>query len=161
MSGAADAATALQQATDAAYRSVYRAGARFAQASSAVSAAVDLMDVLRASVDAVVAIEALHQAADDAVATLRETLAATLQETGAMSVAGTHHTAGVSRKAPFVSVSDEGLIPREYFTQPPPALDKRAVKSALSGGAEIPGVSLATPNAMTLVIRAKKEAAVP
>lgn len=161
MSGASEAAQALQQATDAAYRSVYRAGARFAQASSAVSAAVDLMDVLRASVDAVVAIEALHAAADDAVATLREILAETMDSTGATTIQGTHHSVGVAKRPHYIDIHDLASIPEEYLvTKKTP--DKRAIADAIvKTGALVPGATLIQPNKVTLRITAKKEAAVP
>jgi hypothetical protein len=114
---------------------------------------------MRAAVDVVVASEALHRAAIAAETAARASLAAAMESSGATTIAAEHQTAHLARKPAFLSIADETLIPRDYFVQPPPQLDKRALKSALTDGQEVPGVSLAIPNAMSLVIRARKETA--
>jgi hypothetical protein len=63
-----------------------------------------------------------------------------------------HLTAFLKRQQAFVNISDEALIPKHYYVE---TLDKRALKSALVDGLEVPGASLATRNARTLAIRAR------
>jgi hypothetical protein len=112
---------------------------------------------MRAAVDVVVAAESLHRAAIAAETAARASLAAAMESSGATTIAAEHQTAHLARKPAFLSIADETLIPRDFYTQPPPQLDKRALKSALADGTEVPGVSLAVPNSMSLVIRARKE----
>jgi hypothetical protein len=150
-------AIALKGRVAAAAQSVGVAGRAFTYATQAVSKAADVVDVMRAAVEAVIAADGLHAAADMAVREARDALAEAMEASGCTTITAEHHAAGLSRKPAFLNIADESVIPRDFYTQPPPQLDKRALKSALTDGQEIPGVSLAVPNAMSLVIRARKE----
>jgi hypothetical protein len=160
MSGADDAAAALKAAAQASYKSTFEAGSRFARAHTDVRQATDVVDVLARSIDLVVAAEALHAEADAAVKALRYALSSQMHDTGCTQVQGTYHAAHLAKKPAFLNIADEDAIPREFFVQPPVQLDKRALKSALTDGVPVSGVSLAYPNEMSLVLKSRsKEAA--
>lgn len=156
MSHASEAVEGLLAAAQAAYGPAWQAGAAFAKAATAVSQASDVVDALQAMIDLLVHAEMLHDAADAAVKNIRAKLASTMQDVGATAVQGTNHAAHLSRRPAFLSIDDESLVPPEFYVQPPPQLDKRALKEALKSK-QVPGASLATPNDMVLVLRARKE----
>lgn len=156
MSYESDAVASLQEAGQGAYSAAWEAGASFAKAATAVSRASDIVDCLARTIDLLVQAEALHTAADAAVKDIRAAIAAKMDAIGCTAVQGTHHSAHLAKKPAFLNVSDEALIPREWFVQPPPQLDKRALKAALKDRT-IPGCHLATPNEMVLVLRPRKE----
>jgi hypothetical protein len=156
MSGAADAIKALQMCASDAYRATHIAGSHYARANQGVAEADDIVKALAATVSLIVAAEDLHDAAELAVKSLRGMLAAQLLETGAVKVQTDYHSAYLSKKSAFLKISDESLVPREYFVQGPPSLDRAALKAAIQEGAEVPGVSLAVPNDMTLNIRPRE-----
>jgi hypothetical protein len=151
-SHANDIATALRERVAGIATSVGTAGRSFTRAAQAASQALDVEDAMRAAIDAVVAAEALHKAADAAVKDLRAALQEAIDASGCAAVQTEHHTASLRRQSPFVSIADETLIPREFYVE---TLDKRALKSALADGIEVPGASLAQPNAMALAIRSR------
>ncbi|HEY2675540.1 MAG TPA: siphovirus Gp157 family protein [Steroidobacteraceae bacterium] len=157
MSGATAATQALQQAAADCYRSAFEAGSAFARQHTAVVKAADIVETMQAMIELVIAAEALHTASDASVKALRAALAEQMEATGAASVATEHHKASLAKQPAFLSIADEELIPRDFYIQPPPQLDKRALKSALSDGIQIAGVSLAIPNQMSLRIAARKE----
>jgi hypothetical protein len=159
MSHADTIATALRERVAANALCVGAAGRNFTHAAKAASQASDVVDVMRAAVDVLVAAETLHEEADAAVKDARAALAEAMESSGCTSLATKHHSAHLARKPAFLLIADEALIPRSFYVQPPEQLDKRALVSAIKDGTEVPGASLATPNAMSLVLRAKKEPA--
>jgi hypothetical protein len=152
MSHADTIATALRERVAAIGASVGTAGRGFTRAVQAVAGASDVEDTMRAALIAVDAARALHKAADTAVEDATAALAEAIESSGSPSVQTEHLTAFLKRQQPFVNISDEALIPKDYYTE---TLDKRALKSALVDGLEVPGASLATRNARTLAIRAR------
>lgn len=159
MSYETQATATLQAAVEGAYRGTYLAGSHLARARNDAAKASDLVEVLARTIDLLVAAEALHDAADAAVATLRAVLAETMNDTGATTIQATHHSAHLARKPAYLDISAEATIPDRFWVQPPKAIDRSALKSALKDGAEVPGAILQQPNSMSLVIRAKKEQA--
>jgi hypothetical protein len=149
-------ATALRERVAGIALTVGNAGRGFTRAAQGASQASDVEAVMQAGVAAVIAAEALHAAADASVRLLREALAEAIEASGSPSVKTEHHSAYLSRKQPFLSITDESKIPRDFYVQPPVALDKRALKSAITDGIAVDGVSLVTPNSMSLVIRARE-----
>jgi hypothetical protein len=150
-------AATLKAAAQETYRATFEAGSSFGRAHGALRNAEDLVDVLARAIDLAVAAEALHFAADAAVASLRDALATAMEAAGCTQVQGTAVNAHLSRKPQFLSVENPDLIPRDYYVTPAPTLDKKAVISALRDGIKIEGVSLMTPNKMSLVLRSRKE----
>jgi hypothetical protein len=157
MSGASEAVKALQAVASDAYRATHIAGSHYARANQGVAEADDIVKALAATIDLLVAAESLHKAADEAVALLRRTLGETMNEVGASQIKGLHHTAQLARKPAFLTVENEATVPEQFWVQPPKAIDKRALKSALKDGALIEGVNLVTPNEMQLRIVSNKE----
>jgi hypothetical protein len=145
-------ATALRERVAAIGASVGTAGRGFTKAVQGVSQASDVEDTMRAAVEAVVAAETLHKAADAAVKDLRAALQEAIDASGCAAVQTEHHTASLKRKSAFVTYSDRSLIPHDYYVV---RLDEKAVLSALKDGLPVPGASLAQPNAMVLAIRSR------
>jgi hypothetical protein len=145
-------ATALRERVAAIGASVGTAGRGFTRAVQGVAQGADIMDVMQAAVDAVVAAEALHKAADAAVKDLRAALQDAIDASGCAAVQTEHHTASLKRKSAFVTYSDRSLVPHDYYVE---RLDEKAVLSALKDGLPVPGASLAQPNAMVLAIRSR------
>jgi hypothetical protein len=143
---------ALRERVALAAAVVGTAGRGFTRAAQAVAQGTDIADVMRAAVDAVVAAEALHKAADASVKDLRAALQEAIDASGCAAVQTEHHTASLKRKSAFVTYSDRSLVPHDYYVV---RLDEKAVLSALKDGLPVPGASLAQPNAMTLAIRAR------
>lgn len=156
MSGASAASATLQEAARKAYQNTLSAGGRLAKAQAEQRKATDVVEVMRATVEVIVATADLHDAAEHAEKSLRAALSSVMDEIGCSSVQASHHGAHLARRPAFLSVSDEALIPREYFVQPPPSLDKRAALAAIKNGVEVPGCSKAIPNEPVLVIRARE-----
>lgn len=52
------------------------------------------------------------------------------------------YTLSIRNGVPQLNVYDEAAIPPAFFKQPPPVLDKAAIKKALSDGESITGASL-------------------
>jgi hypothetical protein len=152
MSHADIIAAALRERVAAIAQSVGTAGRGFTRAVQGVAVATDVEEVMRAALIAVDAARALHKAADTAVEDATAALAEAIESSGIPSVQTEHLTAFLKRQQAFVNISDEALIPKHYYTE---TLDKRALKSALVDGLEVPGASLATRNARTLAIRAR------
>jgi hypothetical protein len=157
MSHANDIATTLRERVADAAAVVGTAGRIFTRATQAVAQSTDIVDVMRAAVDAAVAAKALHAAADAALKDTRAALAEAMESSGCTSLATEHDSAHLRRKPAFLNISDRTLIPAEYYVQPPPKLDESAVMSAIKDGILVPGASIGIPNAMTLAISPRKE----
>jgi hypothetical protein len=63
-------------------------------------------------------------------------------------------TVSVRAGAPTLDVVGEDNIPAAYWKPQPPKLDKQGILSALKGGVEVEGASLAPPQ-MKLSVRTK------
>jgi hypothetical protein len=152
MSHADTIATALRERVAGIATSVGNAGRGFTMTTKAVAQVSDLEEMMRATLDAVVAAETLHKAADASVKDLRAALQEAIDASGCAAVQTMHHTASLKRKSAFVTYSDRSLVPHDYYVE---RLDEKAVLSALKDGLPVPGASLAQPNAMVLAIRSR------
>jgi hypothetical protein len=157
MSGANSARNAIHQALRKAYAPVFAAGAAFAKTQQAAIDATDVVDVMGRTVSVILAAEHLKEMATEAEKAARSVLASQMNETGATQIAADHHLAYLSRKAAFVSIDQEDLLPPDYMRQAEPAPDKKAIKQAIEAGEDVPGCTLVRPNELQLVIRSKKE----
>lgn len=158
MSGAQDAAKALQAAVAAALKSVAVAvgGARVAQASMAD--AEDLVEVMQAAAAVVLACEAVHEAAKKAEADARKALAAAMAN-GATTFHTEQHTVSLREGARRVIVTDQAELPARFIVQPPrppepqPCPDLSAIAFELRNGREVTGATLSNGGPATVVIR--------
>ena len=83
---------------------------------------------------------------DSRVEALREYALVHMQGTGTTEIATDEWAAKVAKKPPAVQIADDAVIPAEYMRTlpaPDPVPDKVALKTAIQGGAQIPGVTLA------------------
>lgn len=65
-----------------------------------------------------------------------------LKRTGKTNVKAGLFTFAIQKNPPSVKINDESLIPKSYFIQPEPRVDKTSLRKALNGGELIPGVQL-------------------
>lgn len=158
MSGASEAVAALRDTAETVYEQCHRAGGTFARAIVELRKTGDIVETMQATIDMLVAAEALHDASDATVKALRNTLSQQMSETGCTTVQAQHHSAHLARRPAFVSIDNEGLLPPEFVVQKP-SIDKKAIAAAIKDGVEVAGASLLTPNEPVLVLRARKEQA--
>ena len=156
MSYADTARIALQDAVRKAYRPVWDAGAAYSTAHLAALKATDIVETMQHTVALILSVSHLAEMAAEAERAARDILAAQMAETGATTIQTDGHTAYLSKKPAFVSVDQQDLVPANYWVQPDPVLDRRAIKKALEGSDVVPGCTIVRPNEMTLNIKAKK-----
>lgn len=78
---------------------------------------------------------------------LRAYLLFNLQTCGITKVECPEFTLAVRNNPEAVNIADDAQIPAEFYVpvpRPPPRLDKTALKAALKGGREVPGVWLSS-----------------
>jgi hypothetical protein len=63
-------------------------------------------------------------------------------------------TLTIARRAPGLVIVDESRIPSQFWVQPPPKLDKAAVKAALNNNLDIPGAALGNGSVSITIRRA-------
>lgn len=61
-------------------------------------------------------------------------------------------TLSLGKRQPHVIVTEEAIIPPEYFSTPAPVLSKSMVKAAIDGGKPVPGAVLSN-SALGLTVR--------
>ncbi len=61
---------------------------------------------------------------------------------GVTKIKGKVLSVAVQKSPASVSINDEGLVPREYWHQPAPTIDKARVRDALKNGEHVPGAVL-------------------
>jgi hypothetical protein len=156
MSYADTARLALQDAVRDAYRPVWDAGAAYSNAYLAVGKSPDIVQAMQHTVALILSAGHLSEMAAEAEKAARDILATQMAETGATTIQTDAHTAYLSRKPAFVSVDQPNLVPSNYWVQPDPVLDRKAIKKALEGNDVVPGVTLIRPNESVLNIKARK-----
>jgi hypothetical protein len=147
---------ALHEAVAATAQSVGSAGRSFTKAVQAVSGADDVVDAMARTIDLLVAAEALHDAAKEAVKQVKAAFAEQIAETGAGTVRSERHIAYLQKRSDYLDVPDEAAVPEQFTRR---AIDTPALKTALAGGLQVNWARLMPNPEQTLVIRAKKEAA--
>jgi hypothetical protein len=155
MSGQLSATDTLAAKAAQHYDKLRAAVTQYAERHNAAAPLTDLVQMIPAYADLIMAAEVVKAAADAADRALRATLAAVMEDTGAPSIAGPHHTVSLSRGAAAVIVTDEAAIPNTYLTTKT-APDKAAIRSAISHGIEVPGAVLAN-GAPVLSIRKRQK----
>lgn len=153
----ADAARiALQDAVRKAYRPVWDAGAAYSTAHINALKATDIVETMQHTVELILTVSHLAEMAAEAEKAARDILATQMAETGATTIQTNGHTAYLSRKPAFVSVDQSDLVPANYWVQPDPVIDRKAIKRVLEGDDVVPGATLIRPNESQLNIKARK-----
>jgi hypothetical protein len=73
---------------------------------------------------------------------LKTNLQAVMVNTGRVKFRTDLHNYFIQKNPPALFVERETDIPPEFFIQPPPVLDRSAVRDALKAGTDVPGASL-------------------
>jgi hypothetical protein len=156
-SHASAAAAELRQAITAAHGPLRSAVQAYRTAWAALAPDADLLDVLRAAGNVVLAAEAIAAAAKQAEAVARTALASCMAETGCPAIALASHVVHLSTKPDRVDIEDESAIPAEMMRQPPPAPDKVSIGKILRAGASVPGARLIGNQEPIVVFRSKHQ----
>lgn len=79
---------------------------------------------------------------ENGVERLEKAVYQSMIDTGNRKVEGKLFKFSIANNPASVEVLDDSLIPKGYFVQPAPTLDKNAIKEELKLGHEVPGVQL-------------------
>ncbi len=85
------------------------------------------------------------KAIDKKIDGIKQYLLTSMQRTGIEKVSGQLFVISLQNNPASVHVTDESLIPHDYWKQPeppPPSLDKNLIKQAIKDGHTVPGVEL-------------------
>ena len=111
-------------------------------AHASLRTADDLIAVLQAVGESILASEALAAAGKSLEAAARAAMAQSMEATGCPAVALEHHVVHLGTKPARVDIENQEAIPAEFMRTPPPAPDKVAIGKALRAGAAVPGARL-------------------
>jgi hypothetical protein len=151
----ADVATAaLRQALAESHAPLRQAVAAYRTACTDLAAGPDLLDVLRAAGNIVLAAESIAAAAKQAEATARAALARTLMDTGACSIRSATHTFSASPGRQSVTVTSAADVPPHLFHRPPPSPDKAKILRLLKAGESVPGCEISNGGQPILTVKA-------
>jgi hypothetical protein len=148
------AATALRQALAASHAPLRDAVAAYRTATAALVPDADLLDVLRAAGNTVLAAEAIAAASKQAEAAARAALAQTLMDTGTCSIRSSTHIFSASPGRQSVTVTSAADVPEHLLHQPPPSPDKAKIMRLLKAGETVPGCALSNGGQPILTVKA-------
>jgi hypothetical protein len=156
MNHADTARLVLQDAVRNAYRPVWDAGAAYSNAYLQVGKSTDIVETMQHTVSLILTASHLAEMAAEAEKTARDILAAQMAECGATTIQADGHTAYLAKKAAFVSIDQQDLVPSGYWRQPDPIIDRKAIKQAIEAGDNVPGCTIVRPNESILCIKVRK-----
>ena len=73
---------------------------------------------------------------------LKSYIDATMKATGKKKFKGQLYSFNIQKNPPSVNITDSTLIPKEYFVEQEPVLDKKTVLAELKNGVIVPGAEL-------------------
>ena len=76
------------------------------------------------------------------VKSLKEYIESAMKVTGKKKIKGQLFTFSIQKNPPSVKITDNTLIPKEYYIQQEPLLDKKTVLAELKNGVIVPGAEL-------------------
>lgn len=85
---------------------------------------------------------AKRSSAENKIKGLKTYLDTTMRSTGKEKFKTKLFSFNIQKNAPSVEVADEKAIPKEYFIEQDPKLDRKALLAALKDGKEIQGVTI-------------------
>lgn len=116
--------------------------------------ATELVAGMEATVAVVLAAEAVAKAAGVVKDAARDALMRCIEDTGAPGVMTHTHTAGVQDSKRAVVITDEAVLPPQYWSKPTP--DKEAISKALHAKQVVPGAVLANTKPHLKIMPRKK-----
>lgn len=87
-------------------------------------------------------LHSLQTTQQNGVNRMKEAIYQHMQDTGKQKVDGQLFKFSFAKNPPSLEVLDEQSIPKDFYVNPKPVLDKAAIKEELKLGHEIPGVQL-------------------
>ena len=73
---------------------------------------------------------------------LKESLQEVMEQTGKEKFKTALNSYSIANNPPSLDVTDESLIPKQYYIEQQPKLDKKELLKAVKGGLELKGVEL-------------------
>jgi hypothetical protein len=148
------ATTTLRRAIAASHAQLRDAVTTYRTAAAALAPDTDLLEVLRAAGNIVLAAEAITAASKQAEATARAALAQALMDTGACSIRSRTHTFSASPGRQSVIVTFTADVPPHLLHQPPPSPDKAKILRLLKAGESVAGCELSNGGGPILTVKA-------
>jgi hypothetical protein len=148
------AASELRDAILPAHRALAQAVQQYRSAYAGLAPDADLLEVMKAVGELVIASEAISAAAKHAESVARSSLAQALMDTGACSVRTSTHIFSASPGRQSVTITDAAAVPDHLLHQPPPSPDRGKILRLLKAGQQIPGCEISTSSQPFLTIKA-------
>lgn len=79
---------------------------------------------------------------ENRIKSLKEYLDSAMKITGKKKFKGQLFSFNIQKNPPSVNITEQSLIPKEYFIEQEPVLDKKSLLSDLKDGKEIPGAEI-------------------
>jgi len=155
VSGARDIVAKLHAGLSEAAKFVVQPGQDLMKAVRHACDASDIEAVYQRTGHAIQAAKHLKEQVTRVEGDLRDLLAAQMQDAGASRTSDGMVTVSLARRPQFASVDDEKQIPRHYFKDRAPELDKAELLRDMQAGVQVPGASIGKPNSMQLRITFK------
>jgi hypothetical protein len=151
----ADAAAAsLRDAIRPAHRALAQAVQQYRSAYAGLAPDADLLDVMKAVGELVIASEAIVAAAKHAESVARSSLAQALMDSGACSVRTSTHIFSASPGRQSVTITSAADVPDHLLHQPPPSPDRVKILRLLKAGQPVPGCAISNGAQPFLTIKA-------
>ncbi|TCP32156.1 viral Gp157 protein [Scopulibacillus darangshiensis] len=83
-----------------------------------------------------------RKALENRARNMKEYLKQNLMAAGMEKIKGPLLTVSIQNNPPTVHVSNEGIIPQEFFIQPNPVLNRKALLNHLNSGSDVEGVEI-------------------
>jgi hypothetical protein len=87
-------------------------------------------------------IAARRKTAEERVKWLKHYLLTNMQACGISRIDAPEYSIVIRRNPPSVKITDPASVPALFYRQPPPEIDRTAIKEALKGGEDVPGACL-------------------
>lgn len=83
-----------------------------------------------------------RKALENRISGLKSYIDSAMKATGKKKIKGQLFSFNIQKNPPSVNITDSTLIPKEYYIQQEPALDKKTVLAELKNGVIVPGAEL-------------------
>lgn len=73
---------------------------------------------------------------------MKESMQFAMSSTGEQKIQGEKFTFTIQKNPPSLNLVDESLIPKEFFVEVAPSIDKKAIMEHLKAGSHVPGTQI-------------------
>ena len=79
---------------------------------------------------------------ENGIKRMKENMQFAMSSTGEKKIQGEKFTFTVQKNPPSLKLVDESLIPKEFFVEVAPSIDKKAIMEHLKAGSHVPGTQI-------------------